>query len=92
LTTIALVGIDLGKRTFHIPACPAPPPPLLSQATTTRKWVTLQGCVHSAAQRKALIAFVTHQRDNERVFDELVVGTKPAPRSSRIDDAGRTGR
>ena len=135
------------QATRGYPACPAPPPPLLSQdearaqahvrverglrcamegkcepggaykrdpeindrtrslidgdprfantsvwVTTSRKWVTLQGCVHSMTQRKALIAFVAHQRDIEKVFDELVVGTKPAPRSSRIDDAGRTGR
>lgn len=44
--------------------------------TTTRKWVTLEGCVRSAAQRKALVAFVGKQTDVERVFDELRVGTK----------------
>ena len=44
--------------------------------TTTRKWVTLEGCVRSAAQRKALVAFVGKQANVERVFDELVVGIK----------------
>ena len=49
--------------------------------TTSRKWVTLQGCVRSAAQRKALVAFVVKQPDVERVFDELAIGlpTKAAP-------------
>jgi len=42
--------------------------------TTTRKWVTLEGCVRSAAQRKALVALVAKQPDVERVFDELSTG------------------
>ena len=42
--------------------------------TTTRKWVTLEGCVRSAAQRNALVEFVAKQRDVERVFDELSTG------------------
>ena len=48
--------------------------------TTSRRWVTLQGCVHSAAQRKALVAFVAKQRGVERVFDELstMASHKPA--------------
>jgi hypothetical protein len=41
--------------------------------TTSRKWVTLQGCVRSAAQRKSLFAWIAKQHDVERVFDELVV-------------------
>ncbi|HEX6138345.1 MAG TPA: BON domain-containing protein [Casimicrobiaceae bacterium] len=41
--------------------------------TTSRKWVTLQGCVRDAAQRKALVAFVAHAPDVERVFDELTI-------------------
>jgi hypothetical protein len=45
--------------------------------TTTRKWVTLQGCVRNAAQRKALVTFIGKQVNVERVFDELRVGTKP---------------
>lgn len=39
--------------------------------TTSRKWVTLQGCVHRRAQRKALVAFVSNAPHVERVFDEL---------------------
>ena len=39
--------------------------------TTSRHWVTLQGCVRDRAQRKALIAFVARQPGVERVFDEL---------------------
>ncbi|HET7095879.1 MAG TPA: BON domain-containing protein [Casimicrobiaceae bacterium] len=42
--------------------------------TTTRKWVTLEGCVRSTAQRKALLALVSKQPDVERVFDELSTG------------------
>ena len=41
--------------------------------TTTRKWVTLQGCVRSAAQRRAVERFVKRQPNVERVFDELKV-------------------
>jgi hypothetical protein len=41
--------------------------------TTTRKWVTLQGCVRSSQQRKALVARVAQAPGVERVFDELVV-------------------
>lgn len=44
--------------------------------TTSRKWVTLQGCVHSSAQRKALIALAAGQPGVERVFDELSVGIR----------------
>ena len=48
--------------------------------TTTRKWVSLEGCVRSAAQRKALVALITKQPDVERVFDELSTGLpKKAP-------------
>ena len=42
--------------------------------TTTRKWVTLQGCVRSVAQRKAAVALGAKQPDVERVFDELSAG------------------
>ena len=42
--------------------------------TTTRKWVTLEGCVRSSAQRKALVALIAKQPDVERVFDELSTG------------------
>jgi hypothetical protein len=44
--------------------------------TTTRKWVTLQGCVRSSAQRRALVQFVKAQPNVERVFDEVRVGAK----------------
>ena len=46
--------------------------------TTTRKWVTVSGCVRTAAQRRALVEFVKAQPGVERVFDELRVGTKAA--------------
>jgi osmotically-inducible protein OsmY len=42
--------------------------------TTSRKWVTLEGCVRSAAQRKALARAVSKQPAVERVFSELRVG------------------
>ena len=41
--------------------------------TTSRKWVTLQGCVRDRAQRRALVALVSHASDVERVFDELTI-------------------
>ena len=40
--------------------------------TTSRRWVTLAGCVRSTAQRKALVAFAGKQPRVERVFDELI--------------------
>lgn len=43
---------------------------------TSRRWVTLQGCVRSAAQRKALVELVAKQQGVQRVFDELVVGRR----------------
>jgi len=43
--------------------------------TTTRKWVTLSGCVHTQGQRRALVKFVQAQPMVERVFDETRVGT-----------------
>ena len=54
--------------------------------TTTRKWVTLQGCVRSAAQRTRVGALVAKQPDVERVFNELSAGLPKkaqAPRSDR---------
>ena len=39
--------------------------------TTTRRWVTLQGCVRTASQRRALVRLVRAQAGVERVFDEL---------------------
>ena len=44
--------------------------------TTSRRWVTLQGCVRSAAQRRALHALVQAQPGIEKVFDELRVGAR----------------
>ncbi|HEY1326465.1 MAG TPA: BON domain-containing protein [Casimicrobiaceae bacterium] len=41
--------------------------------TTMRKWVTLQGCVRSASQERALVELVKKQPNVERVFDELKV-------------------
>ena len=41
--------------------------------TTTRKWVTLQGCVRTSTQRRALVRLVLAQASVERVFDELKV-------------------
>ena len=42
--------------------------------TTTRRFVTLTGCVHSATQRRALVDLVKAQSDVDRVFDETRVG------------------
>ena len=47
--------------------------------TTTRKFVTLQGCVRSAAQKKALEQFVKRQPDVAIVWNETAVGIKRAP-------------
>jgi hypothetical protein len=44
--------------------------------TTSRKWVTLQGCVRNRAERRALVAFVAHAPGVERVFDELTIGRR----------------
>jgi len=51
--------------------------------TTSRKWVTLQGCVRSTAQRKALVAFIAKQPNVERVFDELKAGRPSKAREKR---------
>ena len=44
--------------------------------TTTRKFVTLQGCVHSAAQKRALERFVKALPDVQIVWNETKVGVK----------------
>jgi hypothetical protein len=44
--------------------------------TTTRKFVTLQGCVRSAAQSKALERLVKRQPDVAIVWNETTVGAK----------------
>ena len=41
--------------------------------TTSRKWVTLKGCVRTNAQRNAVTALVRKQADVERVFDDLTL-------------------
>jgi hypothetical protein len=46
--------------------------------TTTRRFVTVSGCVRSAAERRAVIGFVKAQPGVDRVFDELHVGAKGA--------------
>jgi hypothetical protein len=43
--------------------------------TTSRKWVTLQGCVRSSAEKRALVEFVRGLPSVERVFDETTIGT-----------------
>ena len=44
--------------------------------TTSRRWVTLQGCVRSRAQGTRLVSFVARQPRVERVFDELARAKK----------------
>ena len=44
--------------------------------TTTRKFVTLQGCVTNAAQKKTLERFVKSLPDVELVWNETTVGTR----------------
>lgn len=41
--------------------------------TTTRQWVTLQGCVLRKAQRRGLVGLVSRAAGVTRVFDELRV-------------------
>ena len=41
--------------------------------TTSRKWVTLKGCVRTNGQRNAVAALVKNLKDVERVFDELTI-------------------
>jgi len=48
--------------------------------TTTRKFVTLQGCVRSGAQKKALERFVKSLADVQIVWNETKVGVSPAKR------------
>ena len=49
--------------------------------TTTRKFVTLQGCVRTAAQKKALERLVKHQRDVAIVWNETRIGAKQPAKS-----------
>ena len=46
--------------------------------TTTRKFVTLQGCVRTRAQRSALERLVKRQPDVAIVWNETTVGTRAA--------------
>jgi hypothetical protein len=48
--------------------------------TTSRRWVTLRGCVRDNAQRRALNAAVSKAPDVERVFDELTIVRRPKSR------------
>jgi len=48
--------------------------------TTARKFVTLQGCVRSAAQKRALEALVKRLPDVAIVWNETTVGTGPTKR------------
>lgn len=41
--------------------------------TTSRKWVTLKGCVRSNSQRNVIVKSVSKRPSVERVFDELKV-------------------
>lgn len=54
--------------------------------TTERRYVTLQGCVGSATEQRALITRVGRVEGVEHVFDQLIVGTRSKPRWS-IDPA-----
>ena len=45
--------------------------------TTTRKFVTLSGCVRSKAQKTTLERLVKRQSDVAIVWNETIVGTKP---------------
>jgi hypothetical protein len=47
--------------------------------TTTRRFVTVSGCVRSAAQKRALGALVRKQEGVDRVFDETRIGTGAPP-------------
>jgi hypothetical protein len=47
--------------------------------TTTRKFVTLQGCVRNTAQKKALERLVKRQTDVTIVWNETTVGLKRKP-------------
>ncbi len=46
--------------------------------TTTRRFVTLSGCVRSRGQQRALVAFARKQPGVDRVYDETHVGVAPA--------------
>jgi osmotically-inducible protein OsmY len=58
--------------------------------TTERRYVTLQGCVDFARLGCALIERVRTTDGVEGVFDQLIVGTRRAPRWT-VDPAWRSG-
>ncbi len=47
--------------------------------STQRRFVYLQGCVRTAAQREAAVALARAQAGVELVIDELIVGTRDRP-------------
>jgi BON domain-containing protein len=58
--------------------------------TTSRKWVTLKGCVRTKSQQKALVQLAGHQANVERVFDELTARRGPSfSRGNRSAVVGR---
>ncbi len=48
--------------------------------TTERRFVTLQGCVGSAATKSKLLARIRAVEGVEQLFDQLIVGTAERPR------------
>ena len=58
--------------------------------TTERRYVTLKGCVDSARVGRALIERVRMTDGVEGIFDQLMVGTRRAPRWT-VDPAWRPG-
>jgi hypothetical protein len=52
--------------------------------TTTRRFVTLSGCVRSRAQRGALVTLVKAQTGVDRVFDETRVGVPATNGSAHV--------
>ena len=58
--------------------------------TTERRYVTLQGCVDSTRVRHVLIERVRKTDGVDGVFDQLIVGTRRAPRWT-VDPAWRAG-
>src|SRR5215469_5198961 len=51
--------------------------------TTMRKFVTLQGCVHSRAQKSALERLVKREPDVAIVWNETIIGTKPPAKKTQ---------
>jgi BON domain len=58
--------------------------------TTERRYVTLQGCVESTRVRRVLIERVRTTDGVDGVFDQLIIGTRRAPRWT-VDPAWRPG-